>query len=335
MKKIFILIVIIIFASGVYLSEINSPAGTSSEITRFVVLPGESAKDVSQKLEDAKLINSSFYFDLYVWQKRWQTKFQAGIHYLSSDMKMKEIAADLVSRGNSNDEITIKIIEGWSNADIAKYFDEQGIFKQKDFLTAANPAAAQAHSADYDFLSDKTRGYDLEGYLFPDTYRIFTDASVSEVISKLLANFDLKLTEQMRQDIKEQGKSIYEIVTMASLIEKEVRSSADMAIVSGIFWNRIKSGQPLQSCATLAYILGEDKKQYTTEDTNIDSPYNTYRRQGLPPGPICNPGSQAIKAAIYPQDTDYNYFLSRSSDGQTIFSKTYEEHLRNKAKYIN
>ena len=138
----------------------------------------------------------------------------------------------------------------------------------------------------------------------------------------------------MRAEIAWQKKTIYEIVTMASIIEKEVRSRADMKIVSGIFWDRIKNGQGLESCATLAYILGVNKPQYTLEDTKIDSPYNTYKYRGLPPGPIANPGLNAIQAAIYPEFTANNYFLSDPATGQTIYSQTLEEHNLNKYKYL-
>src|SRR3989339_277763 len=164
-------------------------------------------------------------------------------------------------------------------------------------------------------------------------YKIYEDATPNDIVQKMLKNLDQKLTPKMRDDIKKQGKTIYEIITMASIIEKEVRSFGDMKLVSGVFWNRINSGRALESCASLAYILGVNKPQYTIEDTNIDSPYNTYKNPGLPPGPIANPGFNAITAAIYPDKTDYNYFLSAST-GETIFSKTYDEHLRNKAKYL-
>jgi len=121
---------------------------------------------------------------------------------------------------------------------------------------------------------------------------------------------------------------------MASLIEKEVRTSEDMKIISGIFWQRIENRQGLESCATLAYILGVNKPQYSVVDTKIDSPYNTYKHRGLPPSPIANPGLNAITAAIYPKETDYNYFLSDPATGQTIFSRTLGEHNLNKAKYL-
>jgi UPF0755 protein len=190
------------------------------------------------------------------------------------------------------------------------------------------------YSKDFSFLKDKPKNKNLEGYLFPDTYRFFTDVSGEEVILKMLSNFDNKLAPKMREDISSQGKTIFEIITMASVIEKEVRSEKDMKIVSGIFWDRIKNGQALESCATLAYILGVNKPQYSYEDTRIKSPYNTYINRGLPAGPIANPGIKAIEAAIYPEYTGYNYFLTASETGETIFSRTYEEHLINKNKYI-
>ena len=137
----------------------------------------------------------------------------------------------------------------------------------------------------------------------------------------------------MRDDIQNQGESIFEVVTMASVLEKEVRTAEDMKIASGIFWDRIGVGMPLQSCATIAYVLGTEKKQYSIADTQTPSPYNTYLNKGLPPGPIDNPGMNSILAAIYPTKTEYNYFLTDPATGRTIFSKTLEEHAANKAKY--
>jgi len=156
---------------------------------------------------------------------------------------------------------------------------------------------------------------------------------MTDVINRLLLNFDEKLTEKMREDIKNKNKTIYEIVIMASILEKEVQTAEDMKIASGIFWDRLEIGQPLQSCATIAYILGKEKKQYSYEDTRTPSPYNTYINRGLPPGPINNPGLTAISAAIYPTETDYNYFLTDPATGKTIFSRTIEEHEANKMKY--
>lgn len=228
---------------------------------------------------------------------------------------------------------SITVIEGWNNQQLAeKLAASQLGFTTKDFLKATNKS--KQIETKYSFLIDKPDSASLEGYLFPDTYRFRASSSPEEIIEKMLNNFDSKLTTKMREDIKQQGKTIYQIITMASLIEKEVRSTKDMKMVSGIFWNRINNGQRLESCATLAYILGENKPQYSYEETRIESPYNTYINKGLPIGPISNPGLKAIEAAIYPTNNDYNFFLTRPDTGETIFSRNFEEHKANKAKYL-
>lgn len=246
-------------------------------------------------------------------------------------------------------EETIQVLEGWTSRDIGQYFERLGKWQSEEFLEVVGfpqadyrdnkemPALTDFASR-FPALKDKPEYYGLEGYLFPDTYRIYASSTVAEVIDKMLANFEIKLTPEMRAEIEKQGKSIYEIVTMASLIEKEaplVQSgeNRDAKIVSGIFWNRLKNGQALQSDATLTYVLGDKEASHSGDDLEIDSLYNTYKYRGLPPGPICNPGSAAIEAAIYPIATDYNYFLT-AADGSVFYARTYDEHLQNKYKYL-
>lgn len=241
---------------------------------------------------------------------------------------------------------TVTIIEGWNSRQIAeKLANSQLGFSVDDFLKIAGqpkknyqslPANQwpEDFSDNYEFLKDKPKQVGLEGYLFADTYRFRPSSSPKEVIIKLLDNFDQQLNTKMRQDIEQQGRTIYQIITMASLLEKEVKTEQDMKIVADIFWRRIKNGQRLESCATLAYILGQNKPQYSFEDTRINSPYNTYINGGLPPGPIGSPSLKAIKAAIYPTPNNYNFFLSRPDNGETIFSRNFEEHKINKAKFL-
>ena len=185
----------------------------------------------------------------------------------------------------------------------------------------------------YSFFSLLPKGVSLEGYLFPDTYFFSQKLTSEDIVKKFLTNFDNRLSSSLREEIKKQGKKLEDIIIMASIIEREVKNEEDKKTVGGIFWNRIKNGQPLQSCATIAYILGENKKQYSFEDTRIDSPYNTYLNQGLPPGPISNPGLSSIEAAVYPNGNTYNYFLSDPETGKTIFSRTIEDHNANKYKF--
>jgi UPF0755 protein len=309
----------------------------------FIISSGDGVKKIGSNLQSEGLIKSKTYFEYYVWQIKKGALMQAGVYGLSPKMTIKEIVAVLLAGKTINKEKEITIIPGWTLRDIAGYLADSGIASSSDFYKLAgeplqNYAGAKKmpadYSADFSVLADKPKNYGLEGYLFPDTYRIYNDATAEEVIKKMLANLDVKMAPTMRADIKKQGKTAYQIITMASIIEKEVSKNEDMKIVSGIFWGRMKAGQGLESCATLAYILGKNKPVYTLEDTNVESSYNTYRHQGLPPGPICNPSLAAIEAAIYPTETDYNYFLSRPDTGETVFSKTLEEHNRNKQKYL-
>ncbi len=248
-------------------------------------------------------------------------------------------------------ENSIQIIEGWSSLDIGQYLENQGLYKSEKFLDVAgfprvnyrlekNKPQPYDFSTEFSFLSDKPKYYGLEGYLFPDTYRIYASSTVTEVIEKMLSNFDKKLTPQMRADIKAQGKTIYEVITLASIVEKEApidyqtSDDRDARIIAGIFLNRLRIGQGLQSDATLSYIYGDNKPTHSGAELENDSLYNTYKYRGLPPGPICNPGIVAIKAAIYPIKTDYNYFLTPKGKEAVVYARTYEEHLQNKYKYL-
>jgi len=325
---IFIFILVSFFS---YQKEISDPANKEAGNVEFTVSDGESVRDIGNNLFSSGLIRSKFYFNLFTRKENLQSSLQAGDYLLSPSLSIKEIVEILASGLALTGEKTIKIIEGWRIMEINDYLVKNNILDDNEFLIIAR---TKAGDWDYGFLKEAPLNADLEGFLFPDTYRIFNDAAAEDIIVKMLDNLDKKITIEMREDIENSGRSIYEIIILASLVEKEVRGYGDMQIVSGIFLSRIKNGQPLESCATLAYVLGENKKQYSIEDTKIDSGYNTYKNQGLPPGPICNPGINAIKAAVHPKDTEYNYFLNRFDNRETVFSKSYEEHLANKDKYL-
>jgi len=246
-------------------------------------------------------------------------------------------------------EKTIKLIEGWTIRDISQYFELEGMWQSEELLELVGFPLVDYReekeiplpkdfSEQFSFLEDKPKHFSLEGYLFPDTYRIYTDATIEDVVVRMLENFDQKLTPEMRAEIKKQGKTIYEIVTMASIIEKEapirIGDDRDARLVSGVFWNRLKIGQALQSDATLSYLLNDNNPAHSGSDLEVDSLYNSYKYRGLPPGPICNPSFLAIKAAIYPIDSNYNYFLTPKNSQEVIYASTYEQHLRNKYKYL-
>ncbi len=334
LKKIKFIFLLILILGAVFLVYYNYQIDTAGydnpEKKEFSIDPGSSIKEISKNLKSAGLIKSEFWFKFYLKRSGLASKILANSFELSPQMSIKEIAKILSSPGVNSREKNITIIEGWNNEQIGAYLEKETNCTQEEWFDLTK----NYKNSQFGFLKNIPAGFDLEGFLFPDTYRIFVDSGCEGILIKMLTNFDRKLTTAMRSDIQKQDKNIWEIIIMASLVEKEVRSVDDMQIVSGIFWDRIKNKQALESCASLAYILKENKDQYSYEDTRIQSPYNTYLNRGLPPGPIANPGINAIRAAIYPENTNYNYFLTDPQTGNTIWSKTFEEHKQNKWKYL-
>ena len=315
---IFLILLVIVFfysLSAVFIFDyqIDTPFySTDQEEKIFVIESGQGLEKIAENLNEAGLIKSKWGFIGYIAYKDWTTKLQAGEYALSSSLSIRQISRKIVEGDAITHEARIVIPEGFTLKQIDARLANNGLIKQGELL--AKP--------------------ELEGYMFPDTYDFNRDATLDEIIVVMMDNFDKKLDDNLVAEIQRQGKTIKEIITMASIIEKELPLYNDKRIISGIFWNRVGDNYPLQSCATIAYILGVDKWIYSTEDTKVDSLYNTYQNIGLPPGPINNPGILSIKAAVYPINTDYYFFLS-APDGQTIYSKTFEEHLDNKAKYLN
>jgi UPF0755 protein len=319
-----------------YYTGINKPVNLNGETVEFSIETGDSVEKISKNLEKLGLINSARHFKTYVWLRDYSVKLQAGTFAVSPAMPVKEIVKVLVTGESVNKEKEVTIIEGWKLADIEKYIEKNSVLNETNYKKRVlNPLNEWNFAFDKpDFLTNAPQTANLEGYLFPDTYKIFADASADDLIEKQLDNFGLKLNGDLRTEIQKQGKSIHEIVTMASIIEKEVSSEKDMAIVSGILNKRIAIGMRLEVDSTINYLTGKDVPAAELSDLEIDSPYNTYKNYGLPPGPICNPGLAAIKAAIYPEASEYLFYLNRQDTKETIFGKNYDEHLKNKAKYL-
>jgi len=293
--------------------QLNSPAGnfTTDQTIIFVIEEGEGMEQIANRLKQEGLLRNKWIFYYYIWLQRKTGMLQAGTYGFNPSMTVGQIVNKVINGDVEKNWIKITIPEGWKNYQIEDRLTIFGLINSEEKLPE-----------------------DLEGFLFPDTYYFYKDSSIEDVIERMQDNFNRKVTEEMKREIEKQGKTLYEIIIMASVIEKEVYDLEDMTIVSSVFWNRVEDNYPLESCATIAYILGIDKWRYSIEDTKIESPYNTYRNVGLPPTPINNPGLNAIKAAIYPAETDYYFFLS-APDGTTIFSKTLEEHNANKRKYLD
>ncbi|MFA6304970.1 MAG: endolytic transglycosylase MltG [Patescibacteria group bacterium] len=331
-KYLFALTVIALISGWVYYTyQINSPLPGNSQEQIFEITQGEGVNQISANLFKQGLIKNSFWFEVYVWQKDLQRNFFAGSYVLPKNLSIKELVKKLTTSGESEKSITIP--EGWSNKEIGKYLQDQGLGTQDAWLNLVGRNLG-SFTARYDFLADKPATVDLEGYLFPDTYRVFKNSSALEIADKMLANFDKKITLELRQEITRQHKTLFEILTLASIIEKEVSQEEDMKKVADIFYKRLEVGIALQSDATLNYITGKGVTRPSSQDIKTDSLYNTYKYRGLPPGPIANPGLQAIKAAIYPTANPYYYFLTTPT-GEVIYSKTHDEHVANKRKYLD
>jgi UPF0755 protein len=324
----------IAIAAALYWFGISRPIDLSQPV-EMTIETGASSAAIARQAEQAGLVRSARAFQYYADFKGVNKKFKAGHFVFSGQASFASVAEVLIAGDKTSNVTKITIPEGWTSKDIDSYLAKNGKFAQGEFLAwTKDPALNERMKAKYPFLAGKPASSGLEGFLFPDTYSVYNNATVNEIVEKMLSNFDRKLKPEWRQEIDRQGKTLFQIITMASIIEKEVRKTDDMKMVSDIFWRRIRNGQRLESCATLAYVLGVNKPQYSLEDTEIDSPYNTYANKGLPPGPISNPGANAIEAAIYPQANNFNFFLTANGTGETVYSATFEEHVRNKNKYL-
>jgi len=321
----FVLAMTVFVWEGIYVPK----APNSKETKIFSVTKGERTKQISINLEKQGFIKYGFFFRFYVLTRGVADKLQAGDYLLSPSMATPEITKKLVSGDIVREKITI--IEGWNLRDIAFYLREQELVTTIEFFKIVS--LPKDFSKEFDFLKDKPKDLSLEGYLFPDTYETQEGEIAEEIVRKILKNFDQKLNPELREEIKKQDKTIFEIITMASLIEEEVKTTPDKKLVSGILWKRLESGMPLQVDATISYITGKKNAKILIADTQIDSPYNTYKYRGLPLGPISNPGLDSIVAALYPQESSYWYYLS-TPEGQTIFSRTLDEHNQARAKYL-
>ena len=328
MNKKFIYIILIFLTATlvsvfIFWWQIKTPLDPKGETVIFKVEKGDSAETIAENLKTAELIKSPFLFRLYVFLSLEQYALQAGSFEFSSKMSIREIG-DMLALGGIN-EVLITIPEGFTLKQIEDRLVGAGLAKQGELINYQFLKDAPL------ILADKPKFASLEGYLFPDTYRFFKDAELSDIVDKMINNLNNKLTPDLQMAIKTSKYSFYEILTMASLVEKEISIEKDRSVVSGILWKRLKASVPLQVDATLVYITG--RNEIRESDKKIDSRYNTYLYRGLPAGPIANPGISAIKAALFPQASPYWFYLS-AKDGATIFSKTLEEHNRNRAIYL-
>lgn len=303
----------------------------------FSVESGNSLTTVSNHLEAQGLIKSRTFFKYYCDFAGLGQKIQAGDYLIQKSMNMFEIA-DLLTTGDGQPITTnITIIPGTTIETIAEALKEKGIFT--DTAEFLNICKTGEGVTDYYFIADELlsdnvdqRLYLLEGYLAPNTYEIYTNATALDIIRKLLSQTDKVFSAEWQERAEELDMTMDQVLTLASMIEKEAKK-ADFAKVSAVFHNRLKDGMKLQSDPTIHYITGERRMVLRSSDLAVSSPYNTYQVSGLPLGPICNPSPEAINAALYPDESyiaeKYLYFCSKDPDtGELYFSRTLEEHNR-------
>ena len=346
-KKILKTTVIGFFILLYGLAYLFTPRTSFTGSKTIEIYKGDGSRAIAENLKENGFIKSKWFFVFYVAMTGNASELKPGSFVFSAKSTIPQIVNELSYGGREEQVITI--LEGWNIDDITEYFEKENVSSASDFYIIArgkNSESWQKLVSLFPFLSEVPQTSELEGYLFPDTYRIYKNASAEEIIIKMLENFEKKVSPELQLEIARQEKSLFEIIIMASLIEKEVISVEDRALVSGILWKRLELGIGLNVDATINYIKQHetcDMRQglcnekptikISIDDTKIESPYNTYKHRGLPPGPISNPGLSAIKSAIYPKKSEYLYYLSRS-DGQTVFSPTLEEHNIAKARYL-
>jgi len=320
-------------------SDVTRPADAADSRERtFIVESGETVTQVAYHLERVGLVADAELFRLLVQYLGVEGDIQAGVFSLRPNMTMEEIVRQL--QHGRLPTVTVTVPEGWRAEQIAELLAEPQEMLKVTEAQAFLQAVLQGRS-DYDFLSDRPPGSpaSLEGFLFPDTYQLPLETTPGRVIEIMLQNWDRRIPSELRSQAAEQGLSLYELVTLASIVEREAVLPEERPLIASVYLNRLEKGMYLQADPTVQYAKGYDQAterwwspMKQEEASTVDSPYNTFLNPGLPPGPICNPGLASIKAVLDPASTDYLFFY-HMGDGRHAFATTYEEHLRNQELY--
>jgi UPF0755 protein len=312
-------------------AELEQPAGRDDTPLTFIVEPGETAVEIATRLKQEGLISDAELFRRYLQYHGLDADIEAGEFTLSQTMTIPEIAQAL-QRGQQPEQV-VTIQEGLRLEQVAAVVAAQTSIPQDDFLALVT-TGWQEVGFTFDFLVDLPPTTTLEGFLFPETYRLPEDGTAVDLLRRMLETFDERVTPEMRTAAANHGLNVYELVTLASIVEREVVLDEERPLVAGVYHNRLEADWFLGACPTVQYALGDVDDWWpslTLDDLELDSPYNTYRNLGLPPGPLCSPGLASIQSSAYPADTDYYFFLvdCTKDDGSHLFAVTEEEHLGN------
>jgi UPF0755 protein len=317
--------VLVLIGSGLVIDFVHftaQPAGNESEKKIITILRGQSFSKTAEILHESGLIHSPFKFRLLARLNGADTRIQAGEYLLSGDMSPSEILDTMISGKVRLYKVTVP--EGRNLKQIASIYEAAGFVDRQAFLAAATDA---------DFLSRMNiQAESFEGYLFPDTYYFPRRVSAEDIIVTMLERLQSLLPDDWKKRAGELGFSLHEILTLASIIEKETGAAFERPLISSVFHNRLKKDMRLQTDPTVIYGIEDFNGNLTRQHLNTPGPYNTYKIKGLPPGPIASPGLASIEAALYPADTNYLYFVSKK-DRTHYFSTNLAEHRRAIRKY--
>jgi uncharacterized YceG family protein len=349
-KIVYILTIGILIVAGIlaisgynYVSAGLKPLDKNDKKLVQVEVPsGSSNRQIGDILEEGEVIRDGMVFNFYTKFKNL-TNFQAGYYQFSPNMTLDQISKELQQGGSAeplDDASKLTVPEGYDVDKIASLVAKKTDFKKEDFIKVMkDDKFFEQLKAQYpDLLTDagnaKDVRYRLEGYLFPATYNVHKNRSLEDLVTQMVDTTNQILTPYYSQ-IKEKGLNVQEVMTLASLVEKEGVTQSDRKKIAQVFFNRIEAQMPLQSDISILYALGEHKEVVTIKDTEVDSPYNLYTNTGYGPGPFDNPSQEAILAVLDPTENDYIYFVADISTGKVYYAKTYEEHMELVEKYVN
>ncbi len=317
--KILVLAVIVVLVISVVYSSLFKPITISDDVS-VKIADGSSSGAISSLLYDAGLTRNSSIFKFYAMEHKIDSELRAGTYKFTAGRWSLADISKILLNGTDADSVKVTIPEGLTVSETADIFVKAGLVEKEAFMNYA-----QNGDFPYDYLPTAGTANRLEGFLFPNTYMVEKDWTEKKIIDMLLAEFDEIWNEKYQQKANELDKSVKEVVTMASLVEKEAKVADERPLIASVFYNRLKISMKLQSCATVQFILGKAKYPLLYSDLKIDSPYNTYIYYGLPPGPIASPGEASLTAALYPSSSNYLYFRAQK-DGSHRFSLTLKEH---------
>jgi len=329
-----IVVLVGVVMSGSYLFDtyLISPDDDAQAVS-ITIEEGASVEAIATQLEDEGIITSKFFFKMYT--RLSDAVLQAGTFELKPGMSLRSVVQELGYAAAQ--EVQVTIPEGFTLEQIGEVVVEAlPEIASSDWETIVSAQGRRTLTED-EILTGIPSDQGLEGYLFPDTYRFRADATASIVAETMVLTLKRRLAENNitipLNLIFEGGLTFHEMITLASIVEREVRDPEDMKLVAGIFYTRMKIGMALQADSTVNYVTGKGDASISLDDSRIDSPYNTYQNLGLPPGPISNPGMNAILAVLNPTDSNYLYFLT-TEGGEVIYAETFDQHVANKYQYL-